>query len=104
MINTKSDLYRYIREDSKNYQNVYRLGAKMRRILFSSPISDQLYIWKYIRTLRYCEYHINKNGISTIEYFKKLLCELLINNSNYAGLLPQTIGIKDKEIKILIEF
>ena len=34
------------------------------------------------------------NGISTIEYFKKLLSELLTGNNNYAGLLPQTIGIK----------
>lgn len=34
------------------------------------------------------------NGISTIEYFKKLLSELLTGNNNYASLLPQTIGIK----------
>ena len=34
------------------------------------------------------------NGISTIEYFKKLLSELLTGNNNYAGLLPQTIGVK----------
>ena len=34
------------------------------------------------------------NGISTIEYFKKLLSELLTDNNNYASLLPQTIGIR----------
>lgn len=46
------------------------------------------------------------NGISTIEYFKKLLSELLTGNNKtrtlfahsvgfeYASLLPQTIGIK----------
>ena len=34
------------------------------------------------------------NGISTIEYFKKLLSELLTGNNNYASLLPQTIGIR----------
>ena len=34
------------------------------------------------------------NGISTIEYFKKLLSKLLIGNNNYADLLPQTISIK----------
>ena len=34
------------------------------------------------------------NGISTIEYYKKLFSDLLTGNDNFASLLPQTIGIK----------
>ena len=46
--------------------------------LFSNPISDQKYIWKYIYTLRHVEYHFNNKGIYHILmslYYRWLLRE-----------------------------
>lgn len=38
--------------------------GKIRSVLNLSPISDQTYIWKYIKTMRYCEYAMShKNSI-----------------------------------------
>lgn len=58
MIQTKLDLIEYLKEDSKNFPKgkniIRRILAKNHR----SPISDQTYIWKYIRTMRICEYSL----------------------------------------------
>ena len=62
MITSKIVLNYYIKEDSINYKPV--IGYKKRfHLLNSNPISDQWYIWKYIKTLRMCEYHINNSGL-----------------------------------------
>lgn len=67
MIRTKIDLQKSLNEDSKNFKAV--LGFKKRRHqLFTSPISDQWYIWKYIQYLRKSEYHLNNKG-----YYHKFL-------------------------------
>lgn len=61
-INNKKKLKDVIVADSNNYNAL--LGVKRwYHQLSSNPISDQWYIWKYIKTLRYCEYHINKNKL-----------------------------------------
>ena len=65
MINTKDDLRRCLAEDARNYvmysHNPY--FKKIRHQLHTNPISDQWYIWKYISTLRYCEYYQNATSI-----------------------------------------
>lgn len=60
MINSRKDLQEYIESDSQNYKAVIGL-KRFRHQLGSDPIADQWYIWKYIKTMRYCEYHINRN-------------------------------------------
>lgn len=62
MIKTKKDLFNYIKADSINYESVCSF-SKWRILLSSSPISDQIFIWRYIKTLRYCEYHTNNTNL-----------------------------------------
>ena len=50
----------YIERDSLNYKEVIG-GKRWIHQLGSDPISDQWYIWRYIKTMRYCEFHINRN-------------------------------------------
>lgn len=68
-IYTRSDLKNCIYLDSKNFERLQK-GFFWRFIYknFSNPISDQYEIWRYIKTLRYLEYHTNNNGL-----FHKLL-------------------------------
>lgn len=59
MITSRKVLQEYLVAD----YNAYKRNAGLKglfRHLMSSPISDQRYIWKYIKTLRYAEYWINK--------------------------------------------
>lgn len=65
MIKSKLTLKQYIEKDSLNYRAVIGLH-KWRNQLNANPISDQWYIWKYIKTLRMCEYHINNNGLQHV--------------------------------------
>lgn len=67
MIKSLKDLQRYIKYDSQNYMAVIGLG-KYRHQLGTNPISDQWYIWKYIKTMRFCEYHLNKSS-----FFHKII-------------------------------
>lgn len=62
MIRSKEDLKYYLQQDSRNYQSVIGFKCWWHQV-HASPISDQLYIWKYIKTLRYCEYHLNSRGL-----------------------------------------
>lgn len=61
MINSKKTLHTYIKEDGLNYP--LRNSGWLRRIrnnIGVTPISDQRYIWLYIKTMRYLEYYMNK--------------------------------------------
>lgn len=61
MINSLKDLHEYLISDSINYKS--QVCNCLRRIkcnLFSNPISEQKYIWLYIKALRYVEYYQNK--------------------------------------------
>lgn len=62
MIQTKKDLKTYIQQDSRNYQSVVG-HRRWWHQMSATPISDQWYIWKYIRYMRYCEYHLNNSGL-----------------------------------------
>ena len=61
MIKTKTDLRRYLLEDQKNYKSVVGMN-RWKHQLGCDPIADQWYIWRYIKTLRFCEYHKNGKG------------------------------------------
>lgn len=62
MITNWKSLCAYIKADSRNYQRA--IGAYgIWKHLGSIPTNDQYYIWKYLKTLRYYEYFLNKNRI-----------------------------------------
>lgn len=81
-INTKEDLKRFLRVESKLY------GKASKGLLYayldslrSTPQSDQFYIWKYVKTLRMSEYYYNNSlkfhksfmaFIRTIRYYFSL--------------------------------
>lgn len=59
MIRTRKELKDCLKADSANYKNC--IGIRGLPVsLISSPVSDQKYIWKYIKAMRYAEYYINK--------------------------------------------
>ena len=62
MISSKKELRDCLMLDAANYQEVSGSKRWIHQ-LSSDPISDQWYIWRYIRTLRYCEYYKNHNGV-----------------------------------------
>lgn len=92
MIQNLDDLKKYLHEDSRNYQHVigFKRWWNQTRV---SPISDQWYIWKYIRTMRYCELHINSKG-----FYHKVLAKMWLHRlrklSSITGfqIPPNTIG------------
>lgn len=59
MIHSKADLVEYLAADSKNYQRRNSLLQRLRLHFSPSPISDQTYVWKYIKAMRYCEYAVS---------------------------------------------
>lgn len=61
MIYKKEDLKRYLAADAIGYESrTSGLLPRLRNDLGVTPISDQKYIWLYIKTMRYLEYHMNK--------------------------------------------
>lgn len=49
--------------DAVNYKSQYRCWIrKFKCNVFSDPISEQKYIWLYIKALRYVEYYQNTSG------------------------------------------
>ena len=60
MIKSRKDLKLWLEADSKNYQNVLHFKPNWFAL---SPISDQIFIWRYIKTLRYVEYYCSKSDI-----------------------------------------
>lgn len=62
MITNKDDLRNCLAADAYNYKK--RTSGWLRRLrnnLGVTPISNQKYIWKYIKTLRYVELYTNRN-------------------------------------------
>ena len=62
MIVNYSDLCRCLELDSINYKQMKGIGSVFNH-LRTSPISDQSIIWKYIKTMRKCEYHMSNIGV-----------------------------------------
>lgn len=64
MITDKQSLHRTLLKDSRNFHS--QMGGAIKKLkynLFANPINAQKYIWKYIKTLRFLEYHTNNNSI-----------------------------------------
>lgn len=59
MIKSRRDLKEYLTADNLIYQRNFGIKGFLQHLI-DSPISDQKYIWKYIKTMRYAEYWINK--------------------------------------------
>jgi serine O-acetyltransferase len=92
MIKSRQDLKQYIHADSCNYMSVVGF-RRYRHHLGSDPIADQWYIWKYIKTMRYCEYYLNQEGILN----KIILAWYLYKLRKYSRITgfqipPNTIG------------
>lgn len=61
MITTRKELRAYLRQDSLNYAGQNSgFVTKLKNNMLADTISDQKYIWKYIRALRYAEYWSNQ--------------------------------------------
>ena len=79
MIKNKQELRIYLEQDSKNYKSQVQGWAKrFKANLLSNPISEQKYIWRYIKTLRYVEYYDSKkkNNLIYYPYYVFLLSKL----------------------------
>ncbi len=57
MIRTRKDLYFYLREDAKR-NGCYGFFKYMAMMLIGS---ESVYVYRYIKSLRYCEYHLNNS-------------------------------------------
>lgn len=92
MILNKEDLKRYLLEDYRNYQPV--VGYKrFYHQACANPINDQWYILKYIKTLRKCEYHINKDGLlNKLKRFWYLHCLRSLSRITSFQIPPNTVG------------
>ena len=76
MIKSKKELYEYLKADSQNFK-LQKLSFLKRwyRSLYRNPISEQKYIWKYIKQMRYVEYYdykIKENKLFRIPYLLHL--------------------------------
>ena len=61
MIKTNQDLQQYLREDAKAN---FMYGVSYFKYLFKLFAgSESAHVYKYLRTLRYCEYHFNNGGL-----------------------------------------
>jgi len=69
-LNNLNDLKSCLSKDALNYQSQQGYKKYWNNIC-SNPTSDQKYIWKYIKCLRYSEYYLQKKGI--INKFKKII-------------------------------
>lgn len=71
IIQTKGDLKDFLESDSRNYQS-QRLSflKRWKRQLYSNPISEQKYIWRYIYALRHVEYYQNNSN--------NMLCKIML--------------------------
>jgi serine O-acetyltransferase len=80
MITKKLDLHNCLSQDSRNYER--RTSGWLRRLRNDfgvTPISDQKYIWKYIKTLRYVELYTNRHKkweIPLLVYYRHKLNKL----------------------------
>ena len=64
IIKTKRQLREWLAKDAKYYPSQTRpFLQRLKYNLLAHPCMDQHITWKYTKTLRYCEYHINNSGI-----------------------------------------
>lgn len=94
MITNRKELRDCLKCDSCNYER--RISSWYRRFrndIGVTPISNQKYIWKYIKTLRYLEYYTNRNKICEIPFL--IYYRLKLNRLSYKTgfqIPPNVIG------------
>jgi serine O-acetyltransferase len=65
MIINKSDLIHYLQEDALLYpKQSGSLVKKLINCMVTNPINTQYYIYKYLRILRYAEFHTNNSALN----------------------------------------
>ena len=94
MIRTKEELAEYLKEESRNYLGNTNILRRILSALNSSPISDQIYIWKYIKTMRLCEYAQSHQKSIFGKIRKIYYSHLLLKYAYKTGfqIAPGTIG------------
>lgn len=101
MIDSYKQYKDYIRCDSINYKEVSGSDgffSWLNKRLYSTPISDQVYIWHYIKCLRFCEYLINTRKKTVVGGAKFLLYIVYLHRLRHLArktgfqIPPNTIG------------
>lgn len=94
MITNKMELHKCLSLDSKNYERRTSGWFRSLRNDFGvTPISNQKYIWKYIKTLRYVELYTNRKRkweIPFLVYYRHKL-NLLSNKTGFQ-IPPNVVG------------
>ena len=63
-IKTKEDLKNWLAMDAVHYASQQKGFLKtLKYNLIATPIMDQKYIWAFVKTLRYSEYHMNNHNL-----------------------------------------
>lgn len=63
-IKTKQDLKEWLALDAVHYPSQHQGFLKtLKYNLIATPLMDQKYIWAFVKTLRYSEYHLNNHGM-----------------------------------------
>lgn len=76
-IKTKEDLKNWLAMDAVNYPSQHHGFLKtLKYNLNATPIMEQRYIWDYVKTLRYAEYHINNHSLWHTLMRTYYLCKL----------------------------
>lgn len=64
MLDNKTKLKEYLNHDIRNFSSQNCCWVKrLKHNMFSNPISEQKYIWLYIKALRHVEYYQNSDNI-----------------------------------------
>lgn len=64
LIRTKQDLREWLNMDAVHYPSQQQGFLKtLKYNLIATPIMDQKYIWAFVKTLRYSEYHMNNQSL-----------------------------------------
>lgn len=77
MIRNKQDLKDYLQRDSTRFGFQYMGGVRNTfSNLLANPASDNRIVWKYIYTLRHCEYYINVPKHNVFQKAAYMVCKL----------------------------
>lgn len=78
---SKKQLKEWLNLDSIHYQTQCQpFWKRLKYNLLAHPCMDQYYTWLYVKTLRYCEYHINNSG-----FFHKIWRVIYLHNLRRLG-------------------
>ena len=94
LITTKKQLKEWLRMYSVYYYTqTQSFWKRLKYNLLAHPCMDQRYTWKYIKTLRRCEYHINNSGI--VHMFLRILYLWQLRRLSYKTAIqipPNAVG------------